>query len=304
MLLPPTVVGLFSFIYRTALSAGSDLKTIIIIYDITSSQLASDILTNPEMHSLDVGWSTINVDTSVYIDMTSYDHNYDLQYDRTLIFAVLYDNPPNQIYKGFKILHINPFNSDIIFIYPYDISVDTVSDFLKQSQGLNMIFVNNLMKIYVRNNGQTLCLNEWQFANSIETYFYRTYRNMQLDSFRVLIVLDPPRTFNILKSSNHTDRLYSIGGVDIYLTELIAEHLNGTAHYIIRELVFNDTIVERDPTVFNYIQNKMLIPIKTPAAVPAVRNPVRLATEEEFFRFVFKQNLFNFIYLKYWKNCN
>lgn len=287
MLLPPPVVGLFSFIYRTTLSAGSDLRTIVIIYDITSSQLANDILTNPELRSLNVGWSTINVDTSVYIDLETYDTNYDLKYGRALIYAILYDNPPVHLYKGFKILQINPYDCKIIFIYPFEISDDIVSNFLIQSKGLTMIFVNLSMKIFVQNSdGQTLCLNEWQFAYSIETLFYRTYRNMQLDTFHVLIILDPPKTFNILKSSNGTDRLYSIGGEDIYLTELIAEHLNGTANYVMRELLSNDVLVKGDPTVLKYIQNKMVLPIKNPAAVPPVKSHVRLAPEEEFNRYV------------------
>lgn len=116
MLLPPSAIGLLSFLYRTTLSAGSDLKTIIIIYDMASAQLVSDILTNPELRSLNVVWSTINVDTSVYIDMEVYDSTYDERYDGTLIYAVLYDNFNLHLYKGFKIRKINPYKCKIIFI--------------------------------------------------------------------------------------------------------------------------------------------------------------------------------------------
>lgn len=85
LLAPPTTVlflaRLLNFIYHTMQSAGSDLKTIVVLYDKPSAQLTSDILRSSRLQSLYVSWSTVVVDAQ---SSTS-----DFYHGRTIILAIL-----------------------------------------------------------------------------------------------------------------------------------------------------------------------------------------------------------------------
>lgn len=116
------LVKLLNFIHRTLQSAGSDLKTILMLYDNPSTQLANDILCSSRLQSLDVSWSTINVDVKTNKSI--------LKRVLPLTLAVLKDELLETLMYGSKSIDIYPLKkNNIILINPFEMSDEFTDEF-------------------------------------------------------------------------------------------------------------------------------------------------------------------------------
>lgn len=272
-LAPPTTVlllaRLFNFIHYTVLSAGSDLKTIVVLYDKPSAQLTSDILCSRRFQSLYVTWSTVVVDSQL---STS-----DFQHGRTITLAIL---QPELVFTFLA----NIIENDIILIYPFEMSDEFLAEFEKISNYLSIIlvnFVNTNIKVIFRSLlfEQTISLSELQFENVIQTWFYRPFYNMQSKVINVIVTLDPPLTFNTIRTGHLSDKVNGFGGADLYLTQLIADCLNGTAIFHASTVIRNDEMHGQSDEMIDFIRNKQTLPLKEPA-LPAIKNLDHLSETE------------------------
>lgn len=279
LLAQPTTVlvlaKLLNFIHRTTLSAGSDLKTILMLNEKPSAELTSDILSSFHLQSLYVSWFTINVDERMPI--------HDFQHGSTLILAILQNRLEYSFIDILPTLKINAAidKINIILIYPFEISDNEFfAEFEDICYHLSIIlvnFVDNNIKIIFRSVqfDRVLFLNESQFENDIQNIFYRPFNNMQSKPIDVIVMPEPPVSFNTISTVNNgaahqAETINGVGGADLYLTQLIAECFNGKAIFN-TYTVYNEELKDLRPECIDFITNKSQWPLKAPA-LPTIRN--------------------------------
>lgn len=291
LLAQPTAVfllaRLLNFIHRTTISAGSDLKTILVLYDTPSTQITNDILCSSSLQSVNVTWSTINVDAQL--------RKNDFKHGHTLILAIIENSLHSKFDDGLQSLKINPFKdkTDIILIYPFEISDKFLAEFKQISYDLSIIlvnFVNDNITVILRSIQfeRTLFLTEFQFENDIENLFYRPLNNLQSKPFDVIVAPEPPLTFNTIRRQIYKDygqrseKMSGIAGADLYLTQLIADCLNGTAKFRAITVKNNEEMMGETAEYIDFVKNKVLLPLKAPA-LPTIEN-VEYLSEQELMR--------------------
>lgn len=291
LLSPQTTVlllaKLLNFIHSTVLSTGSELKTILVLYDNPSTQLTNDILCSSVLQSLYVSWSTLNVDRTSKIDFKA---------NLPLTLAILQHELSDTLYNTYKSLKFNRYKNknNIILIYPFEIGDNDTffAEFEEISEYLPIFFVNivdNNIKVIFRSMlfDRTIFLNELQLENDIRNLFYRPFDNMQLQPINVIVMIDPPMTFKTITSSENIGSGYlpeginGIGGIDLYLTQFLAESLNGTA--IFHTLALNESEDFGNPEWLRFTVNKQLLPLKAPA-LPPIKN-VNYVSLDEYVRY-------------------
>lgn len=283
LLAPPNSVlllaRLLDFIYHAALSAERDLRTILVVYDNSTSELTNDILCSSRLQSLYVRWSTVNIGA-----LTKRPHDLDFQHDLPLTLAILQQNFEGVFFSDLIYLKIDPLRkmNNIILIYPFEINDTILAEFEQISLDLLIIlvhYVNNLIKIICRSKefDRTIFLNEDQFQGDIENLFYRPFHNMHSEAIHVHILPEPPTVYNTISSQPFsgsgqlTESTNGIAGVDLYLTQLIAERLNGTAKFHVISTTNIEELDDLPPVWFEFITKKLLMPLKAPA-IPSIRN--------------------------------
>lgn len=282
MLLPVTFltyIKLVEFVYEITLSAGSDLKSVILLYDKDDADLASAILREIPNTVL---WSVINLNAPDYNKLLKVNRSETVkkfEHGYTITLAVLKKNvffELSRIYKEYKIL--TKGDSRVMLIYQNFVSLFHTQRLLKTLVVLSLIIVNpsvDGINVFVWDPALERAI---EFSDSEFTidrrnqYFFHIYRNMNRAEFDVMVLLDPPYQFNtsitVINDNNGLpERKYAIGGVNIYLTQLVAEKLNGTAVYKVNNpLLYNVT----SPKMLKYINNKMKLPLKAPVLEPVV----------------------------------
>lgn len=291
MLLAPAntvlvLAKLLNFVHRTTLSAGKDLKTILILYDTPSAELTSDILCSFRLQSLDVSWSTINLDA--HLRTNDFQHGRTL--GRTLILAILQTRLEYGFYDIIPTIKINRIN--IILIYPFEISDDEFyAEFKQICNQLSIILVNfvgNNIAVIFRSVlfDRLLFLNEHQFENDIQNLFYRPFYNMQSQPFDVIVIPEPPVTFNTISThsgGHQAENGNGVAGADLYLTQLIAECLNGKAKFLTYTVKGNEGLEGLQPEYIDFLKNKIQLPLKAPT-LPPIKNVEFVSDEIQLMR--------------------
>lgn len=294
LLAPPTTVLLlarfFNFIRFTTLSAGSDLKTIVILFDKPSAQLTNEILCSFRQQSLYVSCFTVNIDD----DLQLYDV---VKLGLTLTFAIFEKNPEKNLLYGLKKFRINPYThkNNNIFVYPFELTDNDIflSEFMAMPNRMPIIlacFVDNDIKVIFRSDlfNRKISLNELQFQNIIRNLFYRPYDNVQSQHIDVIVMPEPPTSFSTIStkvisgSSEQSQMQDGVAGADLYLTQLIAECLNGKAKFRAIAAKFNEKLNSESPEFIDIMRNKYLVPLKSPD-LPAI-NDVEFLSNSEYWR--------------------
>lgn len=265
---------LFNFIADTTLSAGSDLKTILILFDKPSARLANEILSSFRQQSIYVSCFTINVDE----DLQLYK---DIKHGHTLTLAI-FENDPNTklLYclKNVGIVWYMNKNSNTL-VYPFELTDNDnfLSEFIAMPDRLNIIlvsFVKNNIKVICRSKlyNRTISLNELQFQNNIQNLFYRPFDNLQSQSIDIIVAPEPPTSFNTISTkvisgfSEQSQKQIGVAGVDLYLTQLITECLNGKALFHAPTCC----TVDYGDEMNDFLRNKLYMPLKSPD-LPAIK---------------------------------
>lgn len=286
LLAPPNTVlllaRLLNFIHHTMLSAGSDLKTILVLYENSTTQLTSDIMCSSRMQSLYVSWSTLNVDVLAHEEMFT---------DRLpLTLAILQHDVEDTILFGLKSVYTEQLKiNNIILIYPFEIS----DSFLLVFEGISaylpvllVIFFDDTIKVIFRSElfDRTIFVDDLRFENDIQNLFYRPFFNLQSQQIDVVTERDPPITFNTIRTqvTSGSGKINEVSGAEMYLMQLIAESLNGTATFHIVMEENSDEMHGYPPEWIDYVINKQQLPLKAPA-LPAIKN-VNYVPVDEYWR--------------------
>lgn len=104
---------------------------------------------------------------------------------------------------------------------------------------------------------------------------------MQSKTIDVIVELNSPLAFHTvmeeISGSGHlSERINGVYGADFYLTQLIADCLNGTVQFHTVTLPTNENTL---PEWIDFINNKQLLPLKAPA-LPPIKNVEYLKRNE------------------------